>query len=64
MCCVQSDSSELIKETGPRIFSAADPLVAQLIHISLFDGPRFDSLLSVSVKEELNVNQGPRLRET
>lgn len=41
------------------VLSVADPLVAQLIHISLFDGPRFDSLLPVSVKVELNVNQGP-----
>lgn len=41
------------------VLSVADPLVAQLIHISLFDGPRFDSLLPVSVKAELNVNQGP-----
>lgn len=61
--CVQSDSSELIKEAGAQylvcVLSVADPLVAQLIHISLFDGPRFDSLLPVSVKAELNVNQGP-----
>lgn len=40
------------------VLSGADPLVAQLIPISLFDGPRFDSLLPVSVEAELNVNQG------
>lgn len=49
---------------GVCVLSAADPPVLQLILIPLFDGPRFDSLLPVSVKAELNVNQAARLGGT
>lgn len=53
-----------LKRTGPDIWrarAAFSPIRWWLgmIHISLFDGPRFDSLLPVSVKAELNVKQGP-----
>lgn len=67
---VQSDGSELITDTtsecffGACVLSATDPPVLQLVLIPLFDGPRFDSLLPVSVKAELNVNQAARLGGT
>lgn len=59
--CVLSDSSGLIKETeAPLIFWSAclRPVRRwlRLVHMLLFDGWGFDSLLPVSVKAELNVN--------
>lgn len=63
------DSSELIKQTRLRYFSCVRCLQPirwwlRLIHTSLFDGLHFDSILPVSVKAELNVNQGPDQGET
>ena len=62
MAVFSQTAQSSLKRPGPGVWcvlSGADPPVARLIRVSLFDGPRFDSLLPVSVKAELNVNQGP-----